>query len=102
MKPSETYGFSLDGDDQPYVLRLFVAGASSNSIRAITNLKQICETHLAERYTLEIIDVYQQKQVTTAEQLIALPMLIKYLPQPQRRLIGDMSDTEKVLNGLGI
>lgn len=85
-----------------YVLRLFVTGASANSIRAISNLKRICETHLNERYSLEIIDVYQQKAIAETEQLIALPLLIKTLPLPQRRLIGDMSDEQKVLRGLGI
>lgn len=102
IEPSESNEFNLDGDDELYVLRLFVAGASSNSVRAITNIKQVCETYLAGRYSLEIIDVHQQKQVARQEQVIALPLLIKYLPLPQRRLIGDMSDTKQVLNGLGI
>jgi circadian clock protein KaiB len=85
-----------------YILRLFVTGASSNSIRAVSNLKRICETHIKGRYSLEIIDVYQQKSVAEAEQIIALPLLIKTLPLPSRRLIGDMSDEDKVLRGLGL
>lgn len=85
-----------------YILRLFVTGASSNSVRAISNLKQICETHIKGKYSLEIIDVYQQKAIAETEQLIALPLLIKTLPLPQRRLIGDMSDEDKVLRGLGL
>ncbi|MCW3079479.1 circadian clock KaiB family protein [Segetibacter sp.] len=85
-----------------FVLRLYVIGASSNSVRAITNLKQICETHIKGRYTLDIIDVYQQKDIAETKQLIALPLLIKTLPLPERRLIGDMSDTNRVLRGLGI
>lgn len=85
-----------------YVLRLFVTGASANSVRAITNLKRICETHLKGRYSLDIIDVYQQKSMAETEQIIALPVLIKTQPLPQRRLIGDMSDEDKVLRGLGL
>jgi circadian clock protein KaiB len=85
-----------------YVLRLFVTGASSNSLRAISNLKRICENHIPGNYSLEIIDVYQQKKVAEIEQIIALPLLIKTFPLPTRRLIGDMSDTDKVLRGLGL
>jgi circadian clock protein KaiB len=85
-----------------YVLRLFVTGTSPNSIRAINNLKQICEKYLHDNYSLEIIDVYQQVAVAQTEQLIALPMLIRKQPLPERRLIGDLSQTEKVLKGLGL
>lgn len=89
-------------EQPPYELRLFVTGATSNSIRAIANLKSICETFLQGQYSLEIIDVYQQRVIAEREQLIALPLLIKRSPAPERRLVGDMSDTEKVLRGLGI
>lgn len=85
-----------------YVLRLFVTGASPNSVRAIINLKQICETYIKGKYLLEIIDVYQQKKLAETEQIVALPLLIKMIPLPQRRLIGDMSDRDKVLRGLGL
>lgn len=95
-------GNRQDDERMPYQLRLFVAGASINSMRAITNLKFICETYLPGRYSLEVIDVHQQKQYAEQEQIIALPLLIKRLPLPERRLIGDMSDTQKVLNGLGL
>jgi circadian clock protein KaiB len=91
--------------DQPkpdFILRLFVTGASPNSLRAISNLKNICEEHLKDRYELEIIDVYQQPLVAEREQLIALPLLIKKAPGMERRLIGDMSNKEKVLRGLGL
>ena len=87
---------------QVYILRLFITGASPNSSRAIANLKEICEKHLKGNYELEIIDVYQQPLIAQSEQVIALPMLIKMSPSPVRRLIGDMSDTEKVLRGLGL
>lgn len=89
-------------DDKLYKLRLFVTGASPNSVRAITNIKEICEQHLAGNYDLEIIDVHQQPLIAEKEQLIALPLLMKLQPLPFKRLIGDMSDRTKVLNGLGL
>lgn len=89
-------------DQQIYHLRLFVTGASPNSSRAITNLKDICETHLKGNYNLEIIDVYQQPLIAESEQIIALPLLIKKAPGIERRMIGDMSNTNKVLRGLGL
>jgi circadian clock protein KaiB len=85
-----------------FVLRLFITGATPNSIRAVTNIKKICEEHLKDRYSLEVIDVYQQQDIAEQEQLLALPLLIKKFPFPERRLIGDLSDTEKVLKGLGL
>lgn len=85
-----------------FVLRLFITGATPNSTRALTNIKEICEQHLHGRYSLEIIDVYQQASIAEAEQLVALPLLIKKKPLPEKRLIGDMSDTQKVLKGLGL
>src|SRR6478735_5261967 len=84
-------------EESTYRLRLFVTGASPNSTRAIINLKQICETHLKDNYEMEIVDVHQQPLLAQSEQIIALPLLIKISPGPQRRLIGDMADTEKVL-----
>src|SRR5687767_1603601 len=87
---------------ETFVLRLFITGATPNSIRAVTNIKQICEAHLKGRYSLEIIDVYQQQQMAEQEQLIALPLLVKKQPLPERRIIGDLSNTEKVLKGLGL
>lgn len=85
-----------------YQLRLFVTGASPNSLRAIANLKNICETYIRDSYDLEIIDIHQQPLIAEAEQIIALPLLIRKTPDPERRLIGDMSNIEKVLSGLGI
>jgi circadian clock protein KaiB len=96
------YGGEHEEEDEHYVLRLFITGASMNSIRAVINLKEICEKYIKDRYTLEIVDVHQEKWRAEKEQLIALPLLIKISPLPERRLIGDMSDTEKVLRGLGI
>ncbi len=85
-----------------YQLRLFVTGASPNSIRAISNIKNICEKFLKGSYELEIVDIYQQPLIAEREQIVALPLLIKRTPGPERRLIGDMSNTEKVLSGLGL
>lgn len=86
----------------PYVLRLFITGATPNSIRAISNIKFICETHLKEGYTLEVIDVSQENKLAELEQLVALPLLVRKKPLPERRMIGDLSDTDKVLKILGV
>lgn len=83
-----------------YVLKLYITGATPNSVRAINNIKNICEKYLKNNYELEIIDVYQQPLVAKKEQVIALPLLIKFSPLPLKRLIGNMSDKEKVLKGL--
>ena len=100
---TDTEPTGKQGDnDRQYVLRLFITGASINSRRAVVNVKEICEKYLKDNYSLEIIDVYQQKALAEKEQIIALPLLIKSHPLPTRRLIGDMSDTQKVLKGLGI
>jgi circadian clock protein KaiB len=88
--------------DPEYTLKLFITGTSPNSVRAIKNVREICENYLKGRYSLEIIDVYQQAVLAKEEQIIALPLLIKKTPGPERRLIGDMSETEKVLRGLGL
>jgi circadian clock protein KaiB len=95
---------SDDDDDHNhhYVLHLFITGASVNSRRAVANLKGICERYIRGRYSLDVIDIHQQKELAQLEQIIALPLLVKSYPLPRRRLIGDMSDTEKVLKGLGI
>jgi len=83
-----------------YVLRLYVAGLTKKSLRAIENLKKICQEHLQGRYELEVVDIYQQPDLAKGEQIIAAPTLIKELPPPLRRFIGDMSQTEKILVGL--
>ena len=85
-----------------YKLRLFITGATPNSARAITNIRNICESYLKDRYELQIIDVYQELSLARQEQLIALPLLIKKFPLPERKLIGDLSETEKVLKALGV
>jgi circadian clock protein KaiB len=85
-----------------YVLRLFITGASPNSIRAVENIKSICEEYLPDNYDLEIIDIHQQPQLAQGEDVIAVPLMIKLAPYPKRRMIGDMSDTKRVLKGLGL
>lgn len=85
-----------------YVLRLYVTGKTPNSLRAIANLKAICEEHLQGRYDLQVIDVYQQPSLAEGDQIVATPTLIRKLPVPLRRFIGDLSDKEKVLFGLDL
>lgn len=85
-----------------YILKLYVAGQSPKSVNAIANIKKICEENLQGRYELDVIDLYQQPQLAQSEQIIAVPTLIRKLPQPLRRIIGDMSNTERVLVGLDI
>jgi circadian clock protein KaiB len=85
-----------------YVLRLYITGMTPRSIRAVENVRAICDEHLRGRYDLEVIDVYQQPTLAEGEQIIAAPTLIKKLPLPLRRVIGDMSSTERVLLGLDI
>jgi circadian clock protein KaiB len=91
-----------DSATTPLVLKLFISGASPNSIRAIENLKTVCEKIASSKYELEIVDIYQQPAKAATEQVIALPMLIKYFPLPVKRFFGDLSDTAKVLKGLGL
>ncbi len=92
-----------DGSEKPkYVLRLFVAGTSRRSLRALQNLKKILEEELEGRYELEVIDIYQQPIFAKEGQIVAAPTLIKQLPPPLRKLVGDLSDTGKVLAGLSI
>lgn len=88
--------------DEKYYLVLYITGASPNSVRAVNNIKVICEEFLKGNYSLEIIDVHQTPEVAQNEQIIALPTLIKKGPGPRRRLVGDLSDKARVLRGLGI
>ena len=85
-----------------YVLRLYVSGSTSKSALAVENIKRICEQHLKNRYDLEVIDIYQQPNLARDEQIVAVPTLIKRLPSPLRRLVGDMSNLKRVLFGLDL
>lgn len=90
------------GTAEQYVLRLYVSGATPRSAEAIANLRDICETHLKGRFDLQVIDIYQQPELVRDQQIIAAPTLIKQLPLPLRRLVGDLSKEERVLVGLDL
>jgi circadian clock protein KaiB len=89
-------------DTQQYVLRLYVTGMTPRSTRAIRSIRSICEEFLAGRFSLEIIDVYQQPALIRDEQIFATPTLVKKGPEPERRMIGDMSNRARVMAGLGL
>lgn len=93
---------SLDLELEEYRFRLYVAGNSPKSLRAIQNLKKICDEHLPGHYEIEIIDIYQRPELLEQEQIFAIPTLIKKLPLPLQRLIGDMTNTEEVVIYLGL
>ncbi len=102
---SEPASWTSDVQTKPeerYTLRLYVTGLTHNSRRAIANIKKICEEHLHGRYDLEVVDIYQQPTLAEGEQILAAPTLIKKLPLPLRRFIGDMSNTERILVGLDL
>ena len=85
-----------------YILRLYVTGSTPRSLKAISNLKSFCEEHLPDGYDLEIIDIYKNPGAVRDEQIIAAPTLIKKLPAPLRRFVGDLSNTQKLLVGMGL
>ena len=84
------------------LLRLYVTGNAANSVKAISNLKSICEEHLQGVYEIEVIDIYANPSLAAPDQIVAVPTLVKVSPWPQQRLIGDMSDRQRVLSGLGV
>ena len=85
-----------------YILRLYIAGTTPRSARAVANIRDICERNLGGRYDLEVIDIYQKPALAKGEQIIAAPTLVKQLPLPLRRFIGDLSDTERILVGMDL
>lgn len=87
---------------RPYVLRLYVTGATARSLRAIENVKAICEQYLKGCYDLEVLDIYRHPEQLREDQIVAVPALVKRLPVPLRLLVGDLSRPEQVLSGLGI
>jgi circadian clock protein KaiB len=89
-------------DEETYVLRLFVAGTTPGSTRAVAALRTLCDEHLRGRYELEVVDVYQQPVLARDHQIIAVPTLVKHLPLPIRRILGDLTDRERVLMGLDL
>ncbi len=93
----EREGAPQERDSTHYVMKLFISGLTPKSQQAVDNLKAICEERLQDRYELRIIDIFQQPELAQGEQIIATPTLIKELPLPRRKFIGDMSATEKIL-----
>jgi circadian clock protein KaiB len=86
----------------PWELRLYVAGMTPRATAALENLKEICETHLAGQYSIEVIDILERPQLAQGEQIVAIPTLERRLPEPVRKIIGDLSNTERVLIGLDL
>jgi circadian clock protein KaiB len=85
-----------------FALRLYIAGQTPKCMRAFSNLKRICEEHLANRYRIEIIDLLQNPQLARGDQILAVPTLVRQLPEPVKKIIGDLSNTERVLVGLDL
>lgn len=92
----------MSGDSERWDLRLYVAGQTPKSVRAIDNLKRICLEHLEGRYSIEVIDLIQQPQLGEGDQILALPTLVRRLPEPIKKIIGDLSNEERVLVGLDV
>ena len=93
---------SQGGPARLWQLRLYVAGQTPKSLTAFSNLIKICEIHLKNRYSIEVIDLVEQPQLSKGDQILAVPTLVRKLPQPVRKIIGDLSDTERVLVGLDL
>lgn len=88
--------------DAPYMLRLYVAGQTPRCVTAFANLKRICEEHLAGQYQIQVIDLLENPQLARGDQILAIPTLVRKLPEPVRKIIGDLSNTERVLVGLDL
>jgi circadian clock protein KaiB len=97
MKPDATHSINA-----VYKLRLYVAGQTPKSVMALKNLKQICEEHLKGQYSIEIVDLRQHPQLAKGDQILAVPTLVRRLPEPMKKIIGDLSNTERVLVGLDL
>jgi circadian clock protein KaiB len=102
MQMSEDRGAMPSSGAKAYRLRLYVAGQTPKSVLAFTNLKQICEEHLRGRYEIEVIDLLENPQLAQGDQILAVPTLVRRLPEPIKKIIGDLSHTERVLVGLDL
>jgi circadian clock protein KaiB len=91
---------SITGDDELWYLRLYVAGQSPKSLRALANLQRLCEAHLAGHYEIDVIDLIENPSLARGDDILAIPTLVRRLPEPLRKIIGDLSNTERVLLGL--
>jgi len=100
MSETEDPALSVGEAHEIWHLRLYVAGQSPKSLRAFANLKDLCEQHLAGRYEIEIIDLVEQPALAQADDILAVPTLVRHLPAPLHKIIGDLSNTERVLVGL--
>ena len=89
-------------EDRKYVLRLYVTGTTPKSVSAIRNIRKICDEHLKDAYDLEVIDIYQQPVLAKGDQIFAIPTLVRKLPEPIKKIIGDLSNKERVLVGLNL
>ncbi|MDC0740220.1 circadian clock KaiB family protein [Polyangium mundeleinium] len=99
---SPVNGIHADVSPDVWDLRLYVAGQTRKSLLALSNLKRLCEEHLAGKYRIEIVDLLQHPQLAEGDQILAIPTLVRRLPEPIRKIIGDLSNTERVLVGLDI
>jgi circadian clock protein KaiB len=90
----------MNSDGDKWNLRLYTAGQSPKSLAALANLKRVCEEHLAGRYSIEVVDLLKNPRLAKDDQIVAIPTLVRKLPEPLRRIVGDLSDTERALVGL--
>jgi circadian clock protein KaiB len=102
MDTSNATREALVGQPERYELRLYVAGQTPRSVAAFANLKRLCEEHMRGRYSIEIVDLMEHPQLARGEQIIAIPTLVRKLPQPIRKIVGDLSNTERTLVGLQV
>ncbi len=101
-KPRATKRSNHRAKPEHYILRLYVAGQTPRCVQAFANLKKICEEHLAGRYEIEVVDLLENPRLAAGDQILAIPTLVRKLPPPVRKIIGDLSNTERVLVGLAI
>ena len=101
-RPSRPRPAGAGNDPEIWNLRLYVAGQTPKSARAISNLRKICEEHLAGRYSIEVVDLLKDPQLARGDQILAIPTLVRRLPEPIKKIIGDLSNSERVLIGLDL
>jgi len=101
-RPAEEDNKNRSDSESRYELRLYVAGQTPRSMEAFSNLKKICEEHLQGRYSIEVIDLLENPRLAKGDQILALPTLVRRLPEPVRKIIGTLADTERVLVGLDL
>lgn len=102
MQTNTEQRFFESNDDESWILHLYIAGQTPKSVKALANLRRICETYLAGKYSIKIIDLIKSPQIGRADQILVIPTLVRKLPQPLVKIIGDLSNTERVLVGLSI